>query len=196
MSTHVLSALRVSTTSAAWTAAASAAAIAIGVANESLALVAFGAVQLFDFAADVVLVVHFRAAHQGRDAEHLEKVVLRIVSAGLAAVGFAAVVVSIRHLADHQAAQSSTAAVVLAAGSFVFLAFLAYAKHHIAVRLPSRALHADGQLSAVGAVLAGVTLGGAAATTAFDWWWADPVAALLIGIGAIGLGVLTAKDAR
>ena len=62
MSMDVLSALRVSATSAAWTLTASAAAILIGLADASLALVAFGAVQLFDFAADVVLVIHFRAA--------------------------------------------------------------------------------------------------------------------------------------
>lgn len=191
----VVSARRVSAASAAWTLTASAAAITIGLADESLALVAFGAVQLFDFAADVVLVIHFRAAERGQDAEHLERVVLRTVSAGLITVGLAAMVSSIRHLVDHQAAHSSTAAIVLATASLVVLSLLAYRKREIALRLPSRALHADGQLTAVGAVLAAVTLKGAAATAAFDWWWADPAAALLIGAGAIGLGLLTAKDA-
>jgi len=196
MSTDVLSALRVSATSAAWTLIASVLAIAIGVADESLALITFGAVQLFDFAADVVLVIHFRAARKGRDAEHLERVVLRIVSAGLTAVGVAAVVFSVGHLTDHQAAHSSTAAIILAAVSCASLALLAFRKRQIAQRLPSRALHADGQLSAVGAVLAAVALKGAALNRAFDWWWADPVAALIIGAGAVALGVLTAKDAR
>ena len=192
----VRNALQVSAVSAAWTLTASLAAITIGLADGSLALVAFGAVQMFDFAADVVLVIHFRAARRGRHADHLERVVLRIVSAGLVAVGVAAVVASIRHLADRQAAHSSTAAIVLAGASFVFLAGLAWRKRHIALRLPSRALHADGQLSAVGAVLAAVTLGGAAMTALFGWWWSDPIAALLIGVGAIGLGVVTARDAR
>lgn len=186
----------VSAASAAWTLTASIAAITIGLADESLALVAFGAVQLFDFAADVVLVIHFRAAHQGRDPGHLERVVLRIVSAGLSAVGLAAMVVGIRHLLDHQTAHTSTRAMVLTAASLVALSVLAHRKQHIAARLPSPALHADGQLTAVGAVLAAVTLIGAAATTAFDWWWSDPIAAALIGVGAMGLGVLTAKDAR
>jgi divalent metal cation (Fe/Co/Zn/Cd) transporter len=192
----VASARRLSAVSAAWTLSASAAALTIGVVDDSLALIAFGAVQGFDLTASVVLIIHFHAAHQGRDASHLERVVLRIVSAGLAAVGLATVVVSIGHLVDHRAAHSSPAAIILTAASLLALALLAHRKRHIALRLPSRALHADGQLTAVGAVLAAVTLVGAAATGAFGWWWSDSTAAGLIGVGAIGLGVLTAKDAR
>ena len=188
--------LVISAASAVWTFSSSIAAVLIGLENDSLALVVFGAVAVFDCGSDVVLVAHFRAAQQGRDAEHLERVALRIVSVGLVAIGLASVGFSIRHLSDHQAADSSVAAIVLASASLVVLALLAYGKRVIGTRLPSRALHADGQLTGVGAVLAAVTLGGTAATGAFDWWWADPAAALLIGVGAITLGLLTAKDVR
>jgi hypothetical protein len=53
MRSVVRSALRVSAVSALWTSVASATAIVVGLAEASLALVAFGVVQLFDFAADV-----------------------------------------------------------------------------------------------------------------------------------------------
>jgi divalent metal cation (Fe/Co/Zn/Cd) transporter len=180
------SALRVSSLSAAWTLAASIAAIIIGLTDGSLALVAFGAVQMFDFAADVVLIVHFRA---GAAAEHLERVVLRVVAAGLIAVGAVTVVVSVVHIRSHDEASYSATSTVLAMASFVALTALAVRKRYLADRLPSAALRADGNLSAVGAGLAGVAVGGIAAAGLFEWWWADPVAALVIAIGAIGLGV-------
>ena len=186
-------ALRVSMISAVWTLASSIGSVAIGFANESLALVVFGAVAVFDCASDIVLVVHFRAERRGRSAEHLETVVFRIVAGGLLAVGVAAVWFSINHLRDHAAVHSSGEAIALAAASSVVLSALAARKRHIAVRLPSRALQADGHLTAVGAVLAVVTLAGIATAKAFDWWWADPVAAMVIGIGAIGLSVITSR---
>lgn len=184
------SALRVSAASAAWTLTASVAAIVLGLSNGSLALVSFGAVQLFDFAADVVLVVHFRA---GAAAEHLERVVLRVVAAGLFAVGCVTAVVSVVYLVNHAAADESLGSVVFAVASLVALTALAVRKRHLSVRLPSHALRADGNLTAVGAALAAVTVGGIVMAGAFDWWWADPAAALVIALGAIGVGARTAR---
>jgi divalent metal cation (Fe/Co/Zn/Cd) transporter len=66
-------------------------------------------------------------------------------------------------------------------------------KRYVAVRLPSGALLADSRLSAIGALLAVVAVGGTAATQALGWWWADPVAALMIAIIAGWLGVVMAR---
>jgi divalent metal cation (Fe/Co/Zn/Cd) transporter len=184
----VRSALRVSAASAVWTLTASIAAILIGLADGSLALIAFGAVQLFDFAADVVLVIHFR---RGADAEHLERIVLRVVAVGLVATGLTTAIVSTSQLLSHGEAHGTTAGLVLAAASLIALTALAIRKRHIANRLPSHALRADGNLTAVGATLAAVTLVGAAATTLFGWWWADPAAALTIAAVATGVGART-----
>ncbi len=189
MPTVVDRALRVSATSAAWTLTASIAAIVLGLADKSLALVAFGVVQLFDFAADVVLVIHFRA---GAAAEHLERLVLQVVAAGLLAMGSVTAVVSVLHLYNHDAAgDSAQTSIILAAASFVVLTALALRKRQLAARLPSPALHADGNLSAVGAALAAVTLVGISAAHAFGWWWTDPAAALVIAVGAIVVGATT-----
>ena len=185
----------VSLASAFWTLLVSSLAITVGFADDSLALIAFGAVGLFDFAADVVLVTHFRALRLNQRAEHLERAALRIVAGGLVAVGASSVIVSGVHLGAAQAAPHASAGnVAVAAASVVGLAALAARKRQLAIRLPSAALRADGQLSGIGATLAGITLAGAAAVTAFGWWWADPVAAAAIGLGAIGLGVRVAQS--
>jgi divalent metal cation (Fe/Co/Zn/Cd) transporter len=188
MPAAVRSALRVSAASALWTLATSAAAIALGLADGSLALVAFGAVQVFDFAASVVLIVHFRG---GAGVARLERVVLRVVAAGLVAVGLVTVVVSGLHLLDHAASGDAAGGVPLAAAAFAILTVLAIRKRQLATRLPSQALRADGNLTSVGAALAAVTVVGTAAANGFGWWWADPVAALIIAIGALGVGATT-----
>jgi divalent metal cation (Fe/Co/Zn/Cd) transporter len=184
----VRSGIRISVASALWTSISSAAAIIIGVASSSLALIAFGLVQVFDFAASVVLVVHFR----DRGAkEHLERVVLRVVASGLFALGTVTVVFSVVHFMNHDASSDSTASVVLTGSSLLALTALALRKRVVAVRLPSRALHADSKLSIVGAALAGVTVVGISSAKAFGWWWADAAAALVIAVGAIGMAATT-----
>ena len=188
------SAFRVSAISAVWTLLASAAAIVIGLVGDSLALVAFGVVGILDCTASVALVAHFRDARSGGTAEHLERIALRIVTIGLVAVGLATGVVSTMHLVDRQQADGSSLNVALAAISLVALSVLSARKHYISVRLPSHALLADSHLSAVGAVLAAVTLGGTAASSSLGWWWADPVAALAIAAVAIGLGIMLRRE--
>ena len=180
-------ALHVSVVSALWTLTASTAAVGIGLVGHALALVAFGAVGVLDCAASVALVAHFRDAQAGGTAERLERVALHVVTLGLLTVGAATATVSVLHLIDRPATTSSTASVLLAAVSVVALSLLSLRKRHVAQRLPSHALLADSHLSAVGAVLAAVTLGGTVAASALGWWWADPVAALGIAVGAGGV---------
>ena len=183
------SALRVSIASAIWTLLASIALVVVGLRDSSLALVAFGSVGLFDFASDIVLVVHFRAALRQRDSAHLERVAIRIVGAGLMAVGGTAVVYSLIHLSTRHVAHPSSLSIVLSGLSLIALTWLAVRKAQIAAQLPSVALAADGKLTTIGAVLAAVTLAGTAVLEAFAWWWADPTAALVIGLAAATLGL-------
>jgi divalent metal cation (Fe/Co/Zn/Cd) transporter len=187
------SALHVSIASAGWTLTASSAAIVIGLSRASLALVAFGVVGILDCAASVALVAHFLDVRSGGTAERLERLALRMVVVGLATVGIVTAVVSGVHLLEHVTAGSSSASVILAGASLVALSALSLRKHHVAVRLPSHALMADSRLSAVGAILAAVTLGGTASNS-LGWWWADPAAAFVIAIGALGLGVALRRE--
>jgi divalent metal cation (Fe/Co/Zn/Cd) transporter len=180
---------RVSATSAAWTFAASLSAIFIGLGGESVALVAFGVVGLLDCAGSVALVAHFKDARSGGNAEHTEQIALRVITFGLVAVGLATAVVSVNRLRSTDTTSGSLPSIILAAASLLVLSLLSVRKRHVSIRLPSHPLHADSHLSAVGAILAAVTLAGTAASRSLNWWWADPVAALAIALGAIGLGM-------
>jgi divalent metal cation (Fe/Co/Zn/Cd) transporter len=193
----VRSAWHVSALSATWTILTSSIAVGLGVTQGSVTLVAFGAVGYLDALGSVVLVIHFLShARRLALAERAERWAHWIIGSGLVAVGVAAVVVSAIRLLGDQNADGSVAGVVLAALSVVTLALLSYRKQKIARRIDSTALLADGRLSGVGAMQAGVVLAGTLVTTQLGWSWVDPVAASAVGLFAIVLGYGTLRDAR
>jgi divalent metal cation (Fe/Co/Zn/Cd) transporter len=66
--------------------------------------------------------------------------------------------------------------------SAIVLPPLAIAKYRVAARLGSGALRADSILTAVAAVLAVISLASLAASQALGLWWADAIAALIVGV--------------
>jgi divalent metal cation (Fe/Co/Zn/Cd) transporter len=57
---------------------------------------------------------------------------------------------------------------------------LARAKRRVAVELGSRAMHSDSRQADFCAYLSAILLAGLLLNTLFGWWWADPVAALVM----------------
>ena len=72
---------------------------------------------------------------------------------------------------------------------------LARTKRRLAADLRSPALHADSQQTQICAYLSAILLGGLALNAALDWWWADPVAGLLMApiIASEGVEALRGK---
>lgn len=182
--------LYVSSVSVVWTVVSSTAAVAIGLAAGSLVLVAFGLVGVLDAAGSATLIVHFRHAlhHEAFSARH-ERIALRVVTLGLIVVGVATAAESIRRLIQHVHGSTVPAGVAIAAVSALALAALSHHKRRIGRAIPSQALLADGWLSATGALLAIATVLGTGLAAGFGWWWVDPVAATVVGAGAVTAGV-------
>ena len=57
---------------------------------------------------------------------------------------------------------------------------LARAKRRVGVSLKSRAMEADSRQTDICAYLSAILLGGLALNALFGWWWADPVAGLVM----------------
>jgi divalent metal cation (Fe/Co/Zn/Cd) transporter len=185
--------LRVSWTAALWTAVTSTLAVIVGLAANTLVLVAFGLVGYLDAAGSFTLVVHFRhTLHHEAFSERHERLALRVVTIGLVVVGAATTLESLRRLAFDVHGSTAIAGLVLAALSLVILSGLSVLKQRIGREIPSRALVADGWLSAVGALLAAVTLAGTALAE-HGWWWIDPLAAAIVGATAITAGIVFAS---
>jgi len=185
----------VSLQSAVWTIIASSVAIALGITGNSAVLIAFGAIGFVDALGSVTLVYHFRHAmkHEGI-SERLERVAHRVVLVGLFTVGAGAVILGVGRLVTGSEGDSSNAGTALAGISLVMLVILSTRKQRLARVVGSDALLADGRLSAVGAMQAGVTLFGTAAARLFDWHWADAVAATLVGLVAIGVAIASLRQ--
>ena len=142
----------------------------------------------------VALVFHFRHARLHQElSERLENIAHRVVVTGLFVVGGGAVIIGIVRLVTGSTGGSSSAGTALAAVSLVVLIGLSARKQNLARRVRSNALLADGRLSGVGAMQAGVTLFGTAAALGLHWDWADAAAASLVGLLAIGVAIASLR---
>jgi divalent metal cation (Fe/Co/Zn/Cd) transporter len=185
-------ATHVSEVSVVWTVVASAIAIAVGVVSGSAVLTAFGAIGIVDAVGSIALVHHFRHALRTEAlSDRFERRAHYIVIGGLGIIGLATIVASAARLITDASAEASNAGTVVAAVSLVALVGLSARKQRVARRVGSRALLADGHLSAVGALQAAVALAGLVAAEWLGWQWADAVAAIAVGVVALTLAILS-----
>jgi divalent metal cation (Fe/Co/Zn/Cd) transporter len=189
---HVNAALRVSMLSVAWTFASSVLAVIIGIRANTTVLVAFGAVGIVDAIGSATLTYHFlHGLRHNQLSETLESLAHRVVLVGLLVVGSAAVLGGSIRLAVVRSSGSSDSGMVLAAVSLVVLLVLSGRKQQIARRISSNALRSDGHLSAVGAMLAAVTLTGTVVERWLGWHSADAAATIVLGAVAVWLAIST-----
>jgi divalent metal cation (Fe/Co/Zn/Cd) transporter len=78
------------------------------------------------------------------------------------------------------APQRSVPGILLAAASTVAMPVLARAKRTVATGIGSAALEADARQTDFCLYLSAILLAGLMLNALFGWWWADPVAALVM----------------
>ena len=186
-----------SAASLAWASLVGLTSVIAGLAASSVALVGFGANSILDGSASAVLVVRFRHEHLGRgDADPVERRAGYSVGGAMIGVALYLAVSAIAALSSHSEPETSTIGIAITTASVLVFPVLARAKLQLAGPLGSTALRGDGVLSLAGAILAGATLASLALDSAFGWWWADAVAALLIASILFGEGARTIGSAR
>ena len=87
---------------------------------------------------------------------------------------------SISKLVQKEAPHESLAGIIIAALSIVIMPFFAFSKQRIARQIGSKALEADAMETFICVVLSVILLVGLTLNFFFGWWWADPVAGLLM----------------
>lgn len=65
---------------------------------------------------------------------------------------------------------------------------LAYAKRRVATRLGSEPLRAEAGITFLDGLLAVGILGALVLSATLGWWWADPVAAIVVAVVAVNEG--------
>ena len=184
-------ATRWSALSLTWASLVGVTSLIAGLAVSSVALVGFGANSILDGSASAVLLWRFRHERLATaDAIAVERRAAIAVGTAMIGVALYLSVSAISALSTHSVPDRSAIGIVLTAASVFVFPVLARAKLRLAAPLGSTALRGDGVLSLAGAILAAATLASLILDAAFDWWWADAVAALLIS------GLLLAEGMR
>ena len=181
-STDLRHAVRLSALSIAWSGVVGSVAVYAALVSGSLSLLGFGADAVIDSVASIVLVWRFlvEARHPHR-AVRVERAAERVVGLALVVLALYLAASAVRALAGQAHPEASSTGLALLIASVVVLPPLAAAKYRVARRLESGALRADSILTAVAALLAVISLASLAASQAFGLWWADAVAALVVG---------------
>jgi divalent metal cation (Fe/Co/Zn/Cd) transporter len=181
--TDLRHALRLSVFSIVWSGVAGSIAVYAALVSGSLSLLGFGADAVIDSVASIVLVWRFSVeASQPHRAERVETLAERVVGLALIALALYLAFGALRALMAEAHPETSLVSLGLLLASVVVLPPLAVAKYRVAARLGSGALRADSILTAVAAILAAISLASLAATQAFGLWWADAIAAIVVGV--------------
>jgi divalent metal cation (Fe/Co/Zn/Cd) transporter len=176
-------ALWLSALSIIWSGLVGTVAVYAALLSGSLSLLGFGADAVIDAFASVVLVWRFmiETRHPHR-ADRVEEAAERAVGVALLALAAYLMFGGVRAIVAQDRPEVSTVGVALLVASIVVLPPLAALKNRTARRLSSGALRADSILTAVAAVLAAISLASLSASGALGLWWADAVAALIVGV--------------
>lgn len=179
-----------------WNSLEAVIAIGAGVLASSIALVGFGLDSVVEVSSGAILLWRLRAEMGGSGPETAERVERRaLLFVGVSFFALAAYVVyeSGKKLWLRERPEESLVGLALALLSLIVMPTLAYAKLGVAKRLGSRALAADAMETAVCSYLSFALLLGLGLNALLGWWWADPVAALLMlplilheGVEAVG----------
>jgi len=153
-------------------------ALAAGVAAGSVALVGFGIDSLIEVLAAGVIVWLFSG---GRGASHVaERRAQKLVALSFALLVLYVAVEATRDLVRAEHPQASWLGVGLAAFTAPTMPLLALAKRRIGLRLGSSATVSEASQNQLCAYLSLALLAGLLTNALAGWWWADPLAALVI----------------
>jgi divalent metal cation (Fe/Co/Zn/Cd) transporter len=159
-------------------------AIAAGTVASSTALIGFGLDSFIEVASAAAVAWQFSGAYP----EARERAALKMIAVSFFALAAYVTVESIRSLVGAEAAEQSTVGIVLAAVSLLVMPVLSYAQRRTGRELGSVSAVADSKQTLLCTYLSGVLLIGLLLNSLFDWWWADPIVALVIAAVAIKEG--------
>lgn len=154
--------------------------IAAGLVSGSVALLGFGVDSGIEVTASVAAQWRLRADLDPELRERVERITHRIIGASFLALALYVAVDSVTALWQREAPETSRIGLVILVLSVVGMPVLARAKRRVALALKSRALEADAAQTSLCAYLSAIALAGVGLNAALGWWWADPVAALLM----------------
>ena len=155
-------------------------AIAAGVAAGSVSLVGFGIDSAIEVTSGASLLWRMNVDADAERRERIEFLTLRVVGGCFLALAAYVAYEATTDLLHRQIPERSVVGIALAVASLIVMSLLARAKRRVGSQLQSGAMAADAQQTQFCAYLSAILLGGLLLNAMFAWWWADPVAALIM----------------
>lgn len=169
--------------------------VGAGLLAGSIALVGFGFDSFIESLSGgaVLWRLHLDAPERRERAEYIA---LKLVGSSFLLLAAYVAFDAIKSLVQREPPEVSYPGIAIAALSLVVMPFLARAKRKVASQLNSRALQADSRQTDICAYLSAILLGGLLLNALFGFWWADPVAALVMVpiIGREGIEALRGEQ--
>jgi len=177
----IRSALSLEYFSLAWNFLETFVGLAAGLASGSVALIGFALDSVVESSSAAALIWRLRREQTGgASTEDIERRAVRIVGGAFFALGAYVGAQATIDLVTRSKPEASVLGIVLAAVSVVVMPLLAVRKRRMAKTIDSRSLEADSGQTWLCSFISVFLLIGLGANAALGWWWADPVAALVI----------------
>ncbi len=160
-----------------WNMFEAAVAIGAGVFAGSTALLGFGIDSLIESLSGSVLLWRL---HHGEKGERREQQARRLVGISLVILAAYVAFEAAESLVKREPPAVSYPGIVIALLAVIVMPLLARAKRKVAASLSSRAMHADSRQSDICGYLSAILVIGLGANAFLGWWWADPVAGLVM----------------
>jgi cation diffusion facilitator family transporter len=155
-------------------------AVTAGLVAGSIALVGFGFDSLIEVTSAATLIWRLRQDGDEARRERVEQIALRVVGICFLLLATYVSYDSIKSLIRREAPHESIPGIILAICSLIVMPLLVRSKRKVARKIKSGALMADSKQTELCTYLSAILLAGLLLNALFGWWWADPIAALVM----------------
>ena len=155
-------------------------AVGAGALAGSISLVGFGVDSFIEVSSGAALLWRMAVDADECQRERRERLTLRLVGISFLALAAYVTWAGLGDLITRAAPETSTPGLLLACASLIVMPLLSRAKRRVGSAMGSSAMHADARQTEFCTYLSAILLGGLMLNAMFGWWWADPLAALVM----------------
>ena len=154
-------------------------ALASGAVAGSIALIGFGVDSFVEVVAGGIIVWRLSKERHGEEiSDAAERQAVKLIAATFFILSAGIAIESARKFVTGEHADASPLGIAVTSVSLIVMPILARAKHRVGVAIGSRSVQADATETMLCVWLSAIVLVGLVCNAVFDWWWADPLAAL------------------
>jgi len=164
----------------AWNSLEGVVAIVAGAIAGSISLVGFGIDSFIEVTSGATLLWRMHVDSDAPKRERNEHLSLRIVGVCFVALAIYVAYEAVTDLIGRKAPEHSLPGIVLACVSLIVMPVLSRAKKQVGKALGSIAMRADAKQTDFCVYLSAILLAGLLLNAALGWWWADPLAGLVM----------------